>query len=60
MAHRKKAALPEKICAACGRSFAWRKKWARDWEAVRYCSEACRDGRYAAAREAAGKLPKGG
>ena len=20
----------------------WRKKWARNWEAVRYCSDACR------------------
>lgn len=20
----------------------WRKKWARDWEQVRYCSDACR------------------
>ena len=20
----------------------WRKKWARDWENVRYCSERCR------------------
>jgi len=30
------------ICASCGRAFAWRKAWARDWEQVRYCSEACR------------------
>jgi hypothetical protein len=34
--------LPTKICAACARPFTWRKKWARDWEAVRYCSDACR------------------
>jgi len=34
--------LPSKDCAACGRPFAWRKKWARDWENVRYCSDACR------------------
>jgi len=32
----------EKVCAACGRRFSWRKKWSRDWEAVRYCSAACR------------------
>jgi hypothetical protein len=51
MAHRKPN-LPEKICAACGRPFAWRKKWARDWEKVRYCSDACRTGRRDAAREA--------
>ena len=34
--------LPEKVCLVCGRSFAWRKKWARDWERVKYCSERCR------------------
>ena len=28
----------------CERPFAWRKKWARDWESVRYCSERCRRG----------------
>jgi hypothetical protein len=27
---------------ACGRTIEWRKKWERDWEAVRYCSSACR------------------
>ena len=34
--------LPTKPCAACGRPFAWRKKWARDWDNVRFCSDACR------------------
>ncbi|MDX2115507.1 MAG: DUF3253 domain-containing protein [Planctomycetota bacterium] len=34
--------LPEKPCAACGRSIVWRKKWERDWDSVRYCSDACR------------------
>ena len=34
--------LPSKICVSCGRSFSWRKKWERDWETVRYCSNACR------------------
>ena len=33
---------PDKVCAACGRTFAWRRKWARDWDQVRYCSDACR------------------
>lgn len=33
---------PVKTCAACGREFQWRKKWARDWEQVRFCSERCR------------------
>lgn len=40
---RRKADLPTKICAACQRPFAWRRKWARDWEAVRFCSDRCRD-----------------
>ena len=39
---RRKADLPTKICVACGRPFAWRKKWERDWDQVRYCSERCR------------------
>lgn len=34
--------LPSKVCVSCGRSFNWRKKWERDWESVRYCSNACR------------------
>lgn len=34
--------LPTKVCAVCGCPFVWRKKWARDWDAVRYCSERCR------------------
>ena len=33
---------PTKTCAACGRTITWRKKWARDWESVRWCSERCR------------------
>ena len=33
---------PAKICPACGRPFEWRKKWARDWDRVVYCSERCR------------------
>ncbi|WP_173274115.1 DUF2256 domain-containing protein [Thiosulfatimonas sediminis] len=41
MAH-KKVNLPEKTCQTCGLSFAWRKKWAKDWDAVKYCSERCR------------------
>ncbi|MFM9026121.1 MAG: DUF2256 domain-containing protein [Planctomycetaceae bacterium] len=36
------ADLPTKICAACGRPFAWRRKWAACWEQVRYCSTRCR------------------
>jgi len=39
---RKKSELPTKPCEACGRPFTWRKKWERDWDQVRYCSDACR------------------
>lgn len=41
-----------KTCAACGRTIEWRKKWERDWEHVRYCSDACRRHK-PAARDAA-------
>ena len=41
MAH-KKPNLPTKICPVCHRPFTWRKKWARDWDSVKYCSERCR------------------
>ena len=42
---RRKGDLPEKICATCGRPFAWRHKWAENWDEVRYCSERCRRNR---------------
>ncbi len=38
----KKQHLPEKICLVCQRSFTWRKKWKKDWDNVKYCSEKCR------------------
>ncbi|RYE94452.1 MAG: DUF2256 domain-containing protein [Oxalobacteraceae bacterium] len=41
MAHRKPH-LPTKVCVACARPFAWRKKWERDWDQVKYCSDRCR------------------
>ncbi|MBF00557.1 DUF2256 domain-containing protein [Flavobacterium coralii] len=37
-----KSYLPSKICAACGKPFTWRKKWEKNWENVKYCSERCR------------------
>ena len=46
---RAKRDLPEKICAACGRPFRWRRKWSRDWDAVKYCSDRCRRARKPAA-----------
>ncbi|WP_432496448.1 DUF3253 domain-containing protein [Kineococcus gypseus] len=45
MAHRSRigdAQPPAKDCAVCGRTITWRRAWARDWEQVRYCSDACR------------------
>lgn len=47
----KKGDLPSKVCATCGRPFAWRKKWEKVWEEVKYCSDRCRDTK--------GKPPKG-
>jgi hypothetical protein len=32
----------EKTCASCGRRIEWRAKWANNWDAVKYCSDACR------------------
>jgi len=37
-----KSDLPVKVCTYCSRPFTWRKKWARSWDEVRYCSDACR------------------
>ena len=38
----RKGDLPVKTCAACGRPFAWRKKWERVWDEVRTCSDRCK------------------
>jgi hypothetical protein len=37
-----KAALPSKLCMACGRAMSWRRAWSKNWDDVRYCSDACR------------------
>ncbi|MFN9897232.1 MAG: DUF2256 domain-containing protein, partial [bacterium] len=29
------------ICVSCGLAFEWRKKWAKNWEQVKYCSKRC-------------------
>ena len=42
MKMRQKSDLPHKICLVCGLPFAWRRKWAREWEQVKFCSERCR------------------
>ncbi|WP_299529387.1 DUF2256 domain-containing protein [Ulvibacterium sp.] len=38
----KKVHLPTKICENCGLEFRWRRKWRKNWEAVKYCSKRCR------------------
>ncbi|MFO1328530.1 MAG: DUF2256 domain-containing protein [Rubrivivax sp.] len=45
-----KAALPRKTCSACGRPMVWRKAWARCWNEVKFCSDACRRARRAGDR----------
>ena len=32
----------DKVCGSCGRRIEWRATWARDWQNVRWCSDACR------------------
>jgi hypothetical protein len=38
----KKGDLPQKICETCKKPYAWRKKWARAWDTIRYCSQRCK------------------
>ena len=37
-----KSFLPSKACAVCGLVMTWRKRWAKNWTEVKYCSDACR------------------
>lgn len=39
-----KVQLEEKICVNCGLAFSWRKKWEKDWNQVKYCSQRCKKG----------------
>jgi hypothetical protein len=50
---RKKAELPSKTCAACGRPMVWRKRWAKTWDQVKYCSDRCRAARRKSALKSA-------
>ena len=38
----------DKVCERCGRTMQWRAKWARNWNEVKYCSDACRKQRLTA------------
>ena len=52
----RKGDLPEKTCVVCQRPFAWRAKWARDWDAITVCSDRCRSARtLSAKRDGRGK-----
>ncbi|MFN7691415.1 MAG: DUF2256 domain-containing protein [Bacteroidota bacterium] len=39
----KKAHLPHKNCLTFKRPFSWRKKWEKNWEDVKHCSDRCRN-----------------
>lgn len=47
----KKQNLPSKQCPQCGLPFVWRKKWAKTWDGVKYCSARCRQARKRVAGE---------
>jgi hypothetical protein len=47
-----KQALPRKPCTVCGRDMVWRRAWAKNWDEVKVCSEACRRQRRAPAAPA--------
>lgn len=57
MKMRKRSDLPSKVCLRCGLPFSWRKKWERDWDNVKYCSDRCRSGPALPALSAADSLP---
>ena len=38
----KKQNQPNKIGVVCQKTFAWRKKWEKAWDEVKYCSDKCR------------------
>ncbi|MGL4324243.1 MAG: DUF2256 domain-containing protein [Beijerinckiaceae bacterium] len=52
MAKHSKANLPVKICIVCNRPFTWRKKWEKNWQDVKYCSDRCRTARQSKSAQA--------
>ncbi len=34
--------VESKICLSCGREMTYRKKWEKNWDEVKYCSDECR------------------
>ena len=47
----KKQYLPQKTCNVCERPFTWRKKWEKNWEEVKYCSERCRKNKWLTSKD---------
>jgi hypothetical protein len=41
-----KSYLPSKICVSCKREFTWRKKWEKNWNEIKYCSDKCRKNKH--------------
>lgn len=37
-----KSYLPQKKCVVCNKPFSWRKKWEKNWDEIKYCSDKCR------------------
>lgn len=37
-----------KTCSSCGRTMSWRKAWEKNWDEIKYCSDACRSRRVSA------------
>lgn len=42
MAFKQRVKMISKICAKCGRIIEYRKKWAKNWNEVKYCSDQCK------------------
>ncbi|MEP6925930.1 MAG: DUF2256 domain-containing protein [Pyrinomonadaceae bacterium] len=38
----RKTNLPTKLCEYCAKPMTWRKRWAKVWHEVKFCSERCR------------------
>ncbi|MFM7637867.1 MAG: DUF2256 domain-containing protein [Crocinitomicaceae bacterium] len=41
-----KSYLPTKSCAKCKKEFTWRKKWEKNWDEIKYCSDRCRKNKH--------------
>jgi hypothetical protein len=37
-----KQSLPNKPCVQCKKPMQWRKKWAKNWSEVKFCSQKCK------------------